>query len=40
MLNFEYIYIYLPMLGCRKAESAEAITRDCFNRSHATNCGK
>ncbi|CAF3477733.1 unnamed protein product [Rotaria sp. Silwood1] len=24
--------------GCRKSESAEAIIRDCFNRSHAVNC--
>lgn len=28
------------MKGMRKAESAEAIIRDCFNRSHAVNCGK
>ncbi|CAF3418231.1 unnamed protein product [Rotaria sp. Silwood2] len=26
------------MLGCRKSNSAEAIIRDCFNRSHAVNC--
>ncbi|CAF3532388.1 unnamed protein product [Rotaria sp. Silwood1] len=26
--------------GCRKSESAEAIIRDCFNRSHAVNCAR
>ncbi|CAF4364641.1 unnamed protein product, partial [Rotaria sp. Silwood2] len=26
--------------GCRKSNSAEAIIRDCFNRSHAVNCAR
>ena len=34
------LFRLLKTTGCRRAESAEAIIRDCFNRSHAVNCGK
>jgi len=38
--TLHYSHFQLKIIGCRKSESAEAIIHDCFNRSHAVNCGK
>ncbi len=37
---FTILILFLKIIGCRRSESADAIIVDCFNRSHAVNCGK